>query len=207
VTEAAGPLGLAPYDAPAEPGRDDELPRLRFRRFLADRMGGVAEAIWYFEQAAPAFSANPEARLVVEELLDHIARLIEFEAVHDADAELSIWSSPTSPPLVVAAMDTADVIGRLGPILRRAERLRVDGRLSSNPMARTLVVLCGELRPLVVEQALTVRRVTQPVRLVSLEALVALARAHAAGTLTHPVVAALLQPAVFADPLIAHLAP
>jgi hypothetical protein len=104
-------------------------------------------------------------------------------------------------------MDTADVMGRLGPILRGAEQLRADGRLASNPNAGTLVVLCGEVRQHLVEQALTVRRVTQPVRLVSLDALVAVARAHANGTLGHHVVAALLQPTVFADRLIATLAP
>jgi hypothetical protein len=103
-------------------------------------------------------------------------------------------------------MDTADVIGRIGPILRGAEQLRADGRLASKPPAGTLVVLCGDARPQLVEQALTLRRVAQPVRLVSLDALVAVARAQEAGTLGHDVVAALLQPAVFADSLIARLA-
>jgi hypothetical protein len=208
VTEAAGPPGRAlGQDAAIEDPADEDSPRLRFRRFLADRMGGVAEAAWYVEQSAPTFSTDPEARLVVEELLDHLARLMQFDAAHDDETGLSVWSSPSAPPLVVSAMDTGDAIGRLGPILRGSDQLRADGRLPAAPAHGTLVVLCGEVRPRLVEQALTLRRVSQPVRLVSLEALLSLARAQDSGSLAHEVVAALLQPALLADPLIARLAP
>jgi hypothetical protein len=202
VTEDAAGRLTAP-DTPAAP----ESPRLRFRRFLADRIGGVAEAAWYFEQATPRFVADPEARLVVEELIDHLARLMLFEVEREDEAGLSVWSSASGPQLVVAAMDTTEAIVSLGRLSRSRDELRAGGRLRPELPASTLGVICGEGRYRMLEHAVGLRRVSDPIRLVSLEALLTLARTVEAGALPHAVAVMLLQPpAAFADPLITGLA-
>lgn len=194
---AADTLAAPDIPAPAD------SPRLRFRRFLGERVGGVAEAAWYFEQATPRFSEDPEARLVVEELLDHLARLMLFEAGREDEAGLSVWSSPSGPQLVVTAMDTTEALVCLGRLSRHYDELRASGRLRSGHPASTLGVICGEVRYRLLEQTVELRRMSEPVRLVSLEALLMLARALEAGALSHGVAVALLQPlAAFADPLI-----
>ena len=198
-----GPVGPGWLDAPGVPAAAEDSPRLRFRRYLTDHVGDVAETAWYFEQAVPLFGVDAEARLVVEELLDHLARLMSFDVRHEDAAALSVWSSPSGPQLVVSAMDPTEGVASLRRLAGGLDELRMDGRLRSDRPSTTLAVICGEVRHRPLEQAVEFRRVSEPVRLVGLEALLALARALEAGVVSPAVAVALLQPpSAFADPLI-----
>lgn len=196
---ASGPLG------PPGPAPDD--PRVRFRRLLLERVTVVSETAWYFEQVGPRFSEDPEARLVVEELLDHIARLMLFEARHDEEAGVSVWASPMGAQLVVSAIDAGDAIARISRLSRGCDDLCAGGRLRSRDPTTMLGVICGEARSRLLQHAIELRRLPGSLRLVSLDSLLTLARAMESGHLTHAIAAAVLQPArPLADPLISALA-
>jgi hypothetical protein len=179
-----------------------DSPRRRFRQFLADRMGGVAEASWYLEQVMPRFGGDPEARLAAEELLDHLARLMRFGAERPEDAGVSLWSLPGGTRLAVALVDGFDAVTDIGRAARASEDLRGPGTETRDPPAGLLIVIAGEVRRRPIEQVIEVRRLSQSVRVVGLPSVVALARAVESAGVAPEVAAALLQPGVFADPLV-----
>jgi hypothetical protein len=196
--------GLAGSSAPRmSPG--NASPRHRFRQFLADRMGGVSEASWYFDQVMPKFADDPEARLAAEELLDHVGRLLQFGAERADDADVSVWTMRRGTRIAVALVDAFDAVAAMGRAVRAVEEQRKDEAHEGGGPTALLCVMSGEFRRRPIEQLLEVRRMSQSVRVVGLPSMLALARAVEAGALSAAAAAALLEPGVFADPIVAHL--
>jgi hypothetical protein len=204
--ESDGPRGRREGSAgSAGPMAPAGSPRQRFRQFLADRMGGVSEAAWYLEQVMPRFGGDPEACLAAEELLDHLARLMQFGAMRQDESVVGVWSLPGGTRVAVALMDTFDAVAGIGRAARACEEARSTDTQVGDALDGLLCVIAGDVRRRPLEQLLEVRRLTQSVRIVGLASIVALARAVESGETTPEVAAALLQPGVFADPLVALL--
>jgi hypothetical protein len=197
-----GPAGSA---EPRVPHRTASA-RLRFRRFLSDRVGGVAEAAWYFDRVLPRLGDDPDARVAAEELLDHLARLMRLDAARPDEGRLSVWSTPLGSRMAVALVDTFEAVSGIGRAARDAEELRAARESAGDGPVGLLCVMAGDLRRRPIEQLLEVRRSLQPVRIVGLASILSLARAVEAGAIEHETAAAALEPTVFADPLVSLLA-
>jgi hypothetical protein len=192
--------------AAADAARATDPPRVRFRLFLASRAGGVTEAAWYLEQVMPRVAADPEARLAAEELLDHLARLMLFEAAFDEDHRVSVWTSPGGTRLAVALVDATEAVAAIGRAARYVEELRMARPYGGHAPAGLLCIVAGEMRRRPIEQLLEVRRLSQPIRIAGLASIVRLAGAVESGRLAPEAAAAVLEPGVFADALVALLA-
>lgn len=194
---------VGPFAPPAT--ADTHCPRHRFREFLAGRMGGVTEAAWYIDQVMPKLGEDPEARLAAEELLDHLARLMRLEVVRNADDTLGVWTSDRGVRIAVALVDGFEAVAGIGRAVRATEDLYAVETLGGSPLAGLLCVMAGEVRRRPIEQLLEVRRMSHAVRVVGLASMLSIARAVEDGTLSADAAAALLEPGVFADALVAHL--
>jgi hypothetical protein len=168
-------------------------------------MGGVSEAAWYLDQVMPKFGDDPEARLAAEELLDHVGRLMQFGVARNDEADVSLWTPPRGARVAVALVDAFESVAGIGRAMRIVEELRTAEAHEGGGPGGLLCVLAGEIRRRPIEQLLEVRRMSQAVRVVGLASMVALARAVEAGTLSPDAAAAVLEPGVFADPIVAQI--
>jgi hypothetical protein len=165
-------------------------------------MGGVPEAAWYLEQVMPRLGGDPEAGLAAEELLDHLARLMRFHAAREEESLVGVWSLPGGARIAVALVDAFEAVTGIGRAARACEALRSTGRQVGDRVDGLLCVIGGEVRRRPIEDLLEVRRLSQSVRVIGLPVIVELARTVESGEATPEIAAALLQPGVFADPLV-----
>jgi hypothetical protein len=197
-------VAAPPAPADALPFETTESPRDRLRRVLRDRVGAVSDLTWYLEQATPRFADDAEVRLAVEELVDHLGRLLAFDAAHDEDLHCSTWISPSGYTLMAVVEHASTAGGRISALSRSREaRLAAMGSERQADVTG-LYILCGADGLAAVESAVIVRRAMDQVRVVTIDALVALAHLVEDGVLRHEDAVGLLRPArPSADPLIA----
>jgi hypothetical protein len=177
--------------------------RLRLRRVLTDRVGGVDDLVWYLDRALPDFDRNPEARVAVEELVDHLGRLLGFDSDHDELLACSVWSSPAGARVAVIIEQAHDARSRIGPLARALDALLASLPVASSRDVSALCVLCGQGDPADAEAAVTVRRATDRCRLTTLAALLALAKLVESRNLAHEDAVLVLRPSrPLADPVV-----
>ena len=185
------------------PSLADELSsRERFRRFLERRVGGVEQAAWYFDQLRPRLAVDAEARLAAEEVIDHVARLMGFDTTRHEDEGVSTWRASSGIRLLVAVVEAADAVAGLSRATRASDALAAD---SVGHVVGLLCVVTGDEGRGALERALDLRRVPRAVRILGAEALLALARAVARGSLTHALAATVLAPGASADAIVTEL--
>ncbi len=177
--------------------------RARLRGVLTDRVGGVDDLVWYLDRALPDFDGNPEARLATEELVDHLGRMLGFDAGHDELLACSVWASPGGARLAVVVERPHRARTRIGPLARALDALLASLPVASSREVSALCVLCGDGDPAEAEATVTVRRAMDRCRLTTLPALVALARLVESHRLAHEDAGLVLRPArPLNDPLI-----
>ena len=193
------------FARPAEEAAAD--PRVRFRRHLAARVTRVADLAWYLEQSVPRFG-EAEVRLAVEELTDHLGRLIGFEVRRSAEEDCAVWALDARPRLLVRLVDTDTADVRLNGLVLARDTLAAAGVLDDPRAIACVAVVCGDHRPVrSADAAVLLARMMGQVRLVTVEALVVLGRACEGRTLSPADAVELLQPVdPFADRLIALVA-
>jgi hypothetical protein len=193
-----------PEPDPIEPSDEEQHPaRLHLRRVLADRVGGIDDLVWYLSRALPDFTRDDEARIAVEELVDHVGRLLGFTTTHDEQLACSVWSSTAGLRLAVIVEQATQARTRIGPLGRALDALLASLPVASSREVSALCVLCGDGDAAATEAAVMVRRAADRCRLTTLDALVALARMVEAGHVSHEEAVLVLRPArVLADPLI-----
>ncbi len=167
-------------------------------------MGGVHEAVWYFEQVRPRLPGDEQAQLAAEEVLDHVGRLMGFETARLDDAAVSTWSSPSGLRMRVALVHTREAVVGLSRATRACDTLDHERARPGTPDG-LLCVVCGDDSRDALEQALELRRMSRPVRLVGVNAVLALADSLEASALSHDLAAAALAPGASADGLISAL--
>ena len=180
--------------------------RIRFRRHLAAHVTNVADLSWYLEQSLPGV-AEPQVRLAVEELLDHLGRLMGFEVRRLADEDCAVWALDARPRLLVRLLDGAAASARLSALVLARDTLAAVGALPSANEVTCLAVVDDAGPERAPDEAMLLRRGLAQVRLVTVAALVALGRACEGRGVSPADAVQLLQPAgAFADGLIALVA-
>jgi hypothetical protein len=180
----------------------DESPRERFRRHLRAGEMDLDRIRQHMASAATQLELDPEARNALEELVSHVGWLLGFEPERDESDGVDIWKSGRTVRLIVQVERSEALMSQLSQVARVRERLLA---VSSLP-ARDVSILCvvSGVAPnwRQVEEIILVRRLGGQIRVVSIESLLALAAARAAG-LRHPDVVAILRPqSALADGLI-----
>lgn len=192
--------GLVSADLPSTSVTlDPRVERERFRAFLERRVGGVDQAAWYLDHLRPRLALNAGARLATEEVVDHVGRLMGFDTTRDRDEGISTWRLPSGARLLVAVVDGT---GAVAGLTRAA---RAGNALSTEPGDHLLGLLCVTTAldsHDALQRAIELRRIDRPVRLVASDALLALARSVARGSLTLDVAVAVLTPGASADALV-----
>ena len=200
--ETNGPLSaglLFSTSSALDPGAERE----RFRTFLERRVGGVDQAAWYLDHLRPRLALDESARVAAEEVVDHVARLMGFETIRHEDEGVSTWRPSSGARLLVAVIEAADAVIGLSRAMRASDSLETD---SLDHAVGLLCVVPDDEGREALERALAVRRVSRAVRIVGAEALVALARAVARGSIPHTLAAAVLSPGASADSIVKALA-
>jgi hypothetical protein len=186
---------------------DATHPRVRFRRYLTARVSNVADLEWYLEQSAAGFSADPQVRLAVEELIDHLGRLIGFAGDRHETEHCAVWCLDGRPRLIVRVLDGDEAQTRLTSLILARDTLAATGALPSAREVTCLAVVCEPRPGRVPDEAMLLRRGQGQVRLVTVDALVALGRACETRSVSPSDAIQLLQPAdAYADRLIALVA-
>jgi hypothetical protein len=182
-------------------------PRTYLRRILEDRLATVDDLAWYLAEAAPHLTANEEARLAVEELVDHVGRALGFDARHDEQVGRGVWVSPSGSCLIVSADDTASAQLRIGHFEQVRDVLLASSGVQRRSQVTGLCVVCGPVNRDVLDAAMVVRRASDHVRVIGVDALLSLARLTGSGAVAHDDVVMLLRPSsAVVDPLVELLA-
>ena len=171
-----------------------DTPRARFRRHLRAAGSDFTQLREHLTRAVPQMEADQEARLAIEEIVSHLGGLLGFNTSRDEGEALDVWGSPSGVSLVVRVVGAQEIATRL-PSLVQARDRRLAATGDSARRVSALAVVCGsrvDWRQ--VEDALSVRRPLDRVRLVSAGALLTLAALRADHVLGHADALVLLRP-------------
>jgi hypothetical protein len=188
---------------------DADSPRQHLRDHLATQVTAVSDLDWYFDRSLPRFADSGEVRLAVEELVDHLGRIMGF-AVERPDEEdtCAVWSSLANRVhLLVWVQDMPAAIARMGHCTRKRDELLPDLDAPTLDRVGCLSVVCGPVDRRLLQDAILVRRASDQVRLITVEALLSLAGMFERRELSHDALLAVLRPqGALADPLVQMLA-
>jgi hypothetical protein len=177
--------------------------RDRFRAFLSDHVTTAHALRYYIDEALPHFSENAQVRLAIEELVDHAGRLLRFSVVRDDEWTWSVWRSPGLVRMIVRVDTAAGAAAGLAQFARHRDIVGLAEGDSPRERISGLTVVCGELQPRALEDAVVVRRAADHMRLITIDALVRLVTRARAGHASHADAATILRPAsAFVDPLV-----
>jgi hypothetical protein len=180
-----------------------ESPREYFRSYLQLRAARPSDLQWYFDQALPGFTRNPEVRLAVEELVDRLGVLVGFDAARPEGAEYGTWSS-NGTHLLVWVLDMPMAVARLSRLALARDAAAQALGVPALDAVSCLVVLCGAVNQRLLDDTMMLRRVQDHVRVATADGLMTLGTAVERGGLSHDDVRCLLRPAgALVDPLIA----
>ena len=191
---------LATARAPAP-----ESPRQHLRDHLAAHVTAVSDLTWYFDRALPRFHEGTEVRLAVEELVDHLGRAMGFAVDRpDQDDACAVWSSAAlGARLLVWALDAPTTIARAGSFSRTRDQLLPQLHAPTLDRVSSLCVICGPVDRRLMQDAIVLRRAAEQVRLVTVDALMALGGLVERRCLTHEAAITVLRPqSALADPLV-----
>jgi hypothetical protein len=187
-------------------GSAADSPREYFRAFLQQHAPRLSDLAWYFDQSLPRFGGDAEVRLAVEELVDHVGRLLGFTTSRREEDDHSTWSSPAGSHLLVWAVDQATAISRVGQCGRAKDAALAILSVPTADRVTALLVVCGPAPARLLDDAVVLRRTANQVRAVSVASLRTLASLVENQRISHDDALLLLKPAsALADPLIALL--
>ncbi len=183
-----------------------ETPRQYFRRHLQCHTSTAADLAWYLDQSVPRFAGSAEVRLAVEELVDRLGDFLGFSTSRDEADEYSRWISATGQQFIVWTMDATRAVARVGAGSHARNRQLASIEVGSDDLLTCVYVVCGSVDERLLNEAVGLRRASRQVRLITVDALAALASLAESGALAHDQVVTLLRPAsVLADATIALL--
>lgn len=171
-----------------------ESPRLFFRRHLQQRTATAADLAWYLDESTPRFSGSAEVRLAVEELIDRLGTFLGFGITRgDADPS-ALWTSPLGPRLLVWVDSGVRASATMTSALHRRTQLRATLDVARDDDLTCLFVLVGTCDEQSMNEAVTLRRASRQLRLVSVPSLMSLTDAVDRGRLAHREALGLLRP-------------
>ena len=181
-----------------------ESPRQYFRRHLQQHTFASSDLVWYLDESMPRFAGSAEVRLAVEELVDRLGEFAGFGAGREDADPYAVWTSPLGPRLVVWVDSGARAIAAMASALHRRTQLRVTLDVARDDDLTCLYVLVGTCDERLLNDAVTLRRASRHLRLISIPSLLSLAAAVERGRLSHRDAVSLLRPAsALADGIVA----
>ena len=131
----------------------------------------------------PRFTGSAEVRLAVEELVDRLGDFLGFSTSRaDAD-EHSVWASVTGQHFIVWTMDSTRAVARVGAGSHIRDRLLASIGVESDDLLTCVYVVCGAVNERLLNEAVGLRRASRQVRLITVDALLALTRLAESGAL------------------------
>ena len=183
-----------------------ESPRTYFRRHLRNHTSSPDDLTWYLDQAVPRFAGSAEVRLAVEELVNRLGDFLGFSTDRADRDEYSVWASPGGQQFMVWTMESSRVVACVGAGSHARDRMLASLTVGSDDQLTCLYVVCGATQERLLNEAVSLRRASRHVRLVSVNALTELARLADSAALTHDQIVTVLRPAsALADAAIALL--
>lgn len=183
-----------------------ESPRQYFRRHLRTHTSSATDLTWYLDQSVPRFSGSAEVRLAVEELVDRLGDFLGFSTDRNDRDDYSVWASPTGQQFMVWAMESSRAVACVGAGSHARERMLASLTVGSDEQVTCLYVVCGAAHERLLNEAVSLRRASRHVRIVTIDALTALARMADCAALAHDQIVTVLRPAsALADAAIALL--
>lgn len=183
-----------------------ESPRQYFRRHLRTHTSSATDLTWYLDQSVPRFSGSAEVRLAVEELVDRLGDFLGFSTDRNDRDDHSVWASPTGQHFMVWTMESSRAVACVGAGSHARERMLASLTVGSDEQLTCLYVVCGTAHERLLNEAVSLRRASRHVRIVTIDALRALAGLADSVALAHDRIVTVLRPAsALADAAIALL--
>lgn len=183
-----------------------ESPRQYFRRHLRTHTSSVTDLTWYLDQSVPRFSGSAEVRLAVEELVDRLGEFLGFSTDRNDRDDYAVWLSPTGQQFMVRTMESSRAVACVGAGSHARERMLASLTVGSDEQVTCLYVVCGTAHERLLNEAVSLRRASRHVRIVTIDALAALTRLADSVALGHDQIVSVLRPAsALADAAIALL--
>ena len=185
-----------------------ESPRQYFRRHLHSHTSSASDLAWYLDQSVPRFAGSAEVRLAVEELVDRLGDFLGFSTSRlDAD-EYSVWASATGQHFIVWTIEATRVVACIGAGSHTRERLLASIPVRGDDQLTCVFVVCGVVNERLLNEAVGLRRASRHVRVITVDALAALAGLAESAVLSHDQIVSLLRPAsALADATVALVPP
>jgi hypothetical protein len=171
-----------------------ESPRIFFRRHLQQRTAAAADLAWYFDESTPRFAGSAEVRLAVEELVDRLGAFLGFGVARGDTNPCALWTSPLGPRLVVLVDTGVRAVATMTSALHRRTQLLGTLGVGRDDDLTCLFVLVGSCDERLMNDAVTLRRASRQLRLVSVPSLLSLTDAVDRGRLAHREALGLLRP-------------
>jgi hypothetical protein len=171
-----------------------ESPRLFFRRHLQQRTATAADLAWYFDESTPKFAGSAEVRLAVEELVDRLGTFLGFDVARGDSDSSALWSSPLGPRLLVWVDSGVRAIATMTSALHRRTQLLATLDVARDEQLTCLFVLVGTCDERLMNEAVTLRRASRQLRMISVPSLMSLTDGVGCGRLAHGEALGLLRP-------------
>jgi hypothetical protein len=179
---------LVAHSSPAE------SPRLFFRRHLQQRTATAGDLAWYLDESTPKFSGSAEVRLAVEEIVDRLGTFLGFVVARGDPDAAALWTSPLGPRLLVWVDSGVRVVATMTSALHRRTQLLAALDVARDDELTCLFVLVGACDERLMNEAVTLRRASRQLRLISVPSLMSLTDAVDGGRLSHREALGLLRP-------------
>jgi hypothetical protein len=171
-----------------------ESPRIFFRRHLQQRTAAAADLAWYFDESTPKFAGSAQVRLAVEELVDRLGAFLGFGVGRADTNPCALWTSPLGPRLVVLVDTGVRAVATMTSALHCRTQLLATLGVGRDDDLTCLFVLVGSCDERLMNDAVTLRRASRQLRLVSVPSLLSLTDAVDRGRLAHREALGLLRP-------------
>jgi hypothetical protein len=204
VTDPPRPLAQTTRPSASDDSSPDSAARRR-RTIPSDRARRAADALADpLRRSAPE---NGQPSTSGTRPLDVLGRRLGFETEGHGIAGAAVWSSPTGVFLVVAVVEAADAVERIGQAGHVRDAAAASIRSRARDDLTLLYVTRGIRDQAALERVLLVRQAWPYLRLITWEALARLAALVETRALTHGGALTLLLPArAYADSLVALVA-
>lgn len=171
-----------------------ESPRLFFRRHLQQRTATAADLAWYFDESTPRFAGSAEVRLAVEELVDRLGTFLGFDVARGDQDSSALWTSPLGPRLLVWVDSGTRAVATMTSALHRRTQLLATLDVARDGELTCLFVLVGTCDERLMNEAVTLRRASRQLRLISVPSLMSLTDTVDRGRFGHREALGLLRP-------------
>ena len=142
-------------------------------------------------------------RLAVEELVDRLGTFLGFDVARADPEPSALWTSPLGPRLLVWVDSGVRAIATMTSAVHRRTQVLATLHVARDEELTCLFVLVGTCDERLMNEAVTLRRASRQLRLISVPSLMSLTDAVGCGRLAHREALGLLRPpSALADAIV-----